>query len=41
VIGTPTYFVNGRKLVGARGLGELRSLVDDELAGGAAPAADR
>jgi protein-disulfide isomerase len=41
VIGTPTYFVNGRRLVGARGLGEFRSLVDEELAAAAAPAADR
>jgi protein-disulfide isomerase len=32
VRGTPAYFINGRALSGARPLGELRAVVDEELA---------
>lgn len=31
VAGTPTFFVNGRRLVGNRGVGELTALVEAEL----------
>jgi protein-disulfide isomerase len=32
--GTPTFFVNGRKMVGARSYADFESVTDEELAGG-------
>jgi protein-disulfide isomerase len=34
VTGTPTVFINGRKLVGARPLSDFKAVVDEELAKG-------
>jgi protein-disulfide isomerase len=31
--GTPTFFINGRRLVGAQPLGEFKRLIDAELKG--------
>lgn len=39
VTGTPTMFINGRTLIGARPYESLKALVEEELAKGAAPAA--
>jgi protein-disulfide isomerase len=33
ISGTPTFFINGRKVVGNRDLDYLRGIVDEELAG--------
>jgi protein-disulfide isomerase len=33
ITGTPTFFVNGRRLVGARPMEDFRALIDAELAG--------
>jgi protein-disulfide isomerase len=33
ITGTPTFFVNGRRLVGARPIDDFRKLIDAELAG--------
>jgi protein-disulfide isomerase len=35
VTGTPTFFVNGRRLVGARPIEDFQQLIDSELRGGA------
>jgi len=36
VTGTPTYFINGRMLIGAQPLDAFKAIVDDELARAAA-----
>jgi protein-disulfide isomerase len=38
VFATPTYFINGRRVVGARSLAEFRELVEQELTAAAAAA---
>jgi hypothetical protein len=31
-LGTPTFFINGRYLIGAKTVAELKAVIDDELA---------
>jgi protein-disulfide isomerase len=38
VFATPTYFINGRRVVGARSLAEFRELIEQELTAAAAAA---
>lgn len=40
VTGTPTFFINGRQLVGAQPLPKFAEIIDDELARGHQPAAE-
>ena len=41
VTGTPTFFINGRELVGAQPPNKISSIIDEELAGGAKVVANR
>jgi len=31
VTGTPTFFINGRRLVGAKPFGEFQAIIEEEL----------
>ncbi|HXD90671.1 MAG TPA: thioredoxin domain-containing protein [Candidatus Binataceae bacterium] len=41
VTGTPTFFINGRQLVGAQPPDKISEIIDDELAGGTKTVANR